>query len=190
MTGIWQLRPVGPSDAAALAHILVTANERAFRGIVPDQCLNFTEPQSAANWHRALTAGLPPDDFFVLIERADEPPVGYVWAGPSDDAGFRGQLRQINILPAYQRQGIGRLLVREAAAHLVARGIQSLWVETLRCNPNRLFYERLGAQYLGERPYDWDGVILPMCRYGWSDTRPLQLSCVTGSAIADNPSRH
>ena len=176
MSGIdWQFRPVFPSDAAALAHILVTANERAFRGIVPDQCLDFTEAQSAANWNRTLTAGLPPDDFFVLIERAGEPSIGYVWARPSDDARYRGELKHINILPAHQRQGIGRRLVRETAVHLAARGIDALWVETLRCNPNRPFYERLGAQYLGERPYDWDGVVLPACRYGWIDTRPLQM---------------
>ena len=170
-----QLRPVGPSDAAALAHILVTANERTFRGIVPDQCLDFTEAQSAANWHRSLTAGIPPDDFFVLVERAGDQPLGYVWARPSDDVAYRAELRHINIVPLHQGQGIGRLLVREAAVHLAARGIHSLWVETLRCNPNRAFYERLGAQYLSERPHDWDGVILPMCRYGWRDTAPLQM---------------
>jgi ribosomal protein S18 acetylase RimI-like enzyme len=170
----WQFRPVAPADAAVLAHILITANEHAFRGIVPDQCLDFTEAQSAANWHRTLAAGLPPDDFFLLIERAGDSPAGYIWAGPSpDDACYRGQLRQINILPAHQRQGLGRLLVREAAAQLAARGIHAVWAETLRCNPNRAFYERLGAQYLGERPYDWDGVVLPACRYGWTDTRLL-----------------
>ena len=162
----WELRPVCPSDAASLAHILVTANERAFRGIVPDRCLEFTEAQSTANWYRCLTGDVPPDDFFVLVERAGDPPAGYVWAGPSSDASYRGQLRQINILAAHQRQGIGWLLVGEAAVHLAARGIHSLWVETLRCNPNRAFYERLGAQFLSERPHDWDGVILPMCRYG------------------------
>src|SRR5690348_4910997 len=88
----WKLRPVGPTDAAVLAHILVTANERTFRGIVPDQCLDFTEAQSTANWHRTLTAGIPRGDFFVLIEAAGDQPAGYVWAGPSDDASYRGQL--------------------------------------------------------------------------------------------------
>jgi ribosomal protein S18 acetylase RimI-like enzyme len=186
-----QLRPVRPSDAAALAHILVTANEHTFRGIVPDQCLEFTEAQSAANWHRSLTAGIPREDFFVLIERAGHQPVGYVWARPSDDADYRAELRHLNIVPAHQRQGIGRLLVREAVVHLAALGIHSLSVETLRCNPNRAFYERLGAQYLSERPHDWDGVIMPMCRYGWADTRLLQVSrTVSNTSVANNPPLH
>src|SRR6185436_12142252 len=106
-----------------------------------------------------------------------------IWVRPSDDVTYRAELKQINIVPSHQRQGIGRLLVREAVAHLAARGIHSLWVETLRCNPNRAFYERLGAQYLSERPHDWDGVILPMCRYGWPDTRPLQIAVQPADAV-------
>lgn len=35
-------RHVLPTDAAALAHILVTANDHAFRGLIPDQCLTFS----------------------------------------------------------------------------------------------------------------------------------------------------
>jgi ribosomal protein S18 acetylase RimI-like enzyme len=168
-----RLRPVTASDAAALADILVIANEHAFRGIVPDQCLALTEAQSAANWQRTLDGGIAPADIFDLVEDAANQRVGYVWAGPSDDATHHGRIRQIMILPAHQRQGIGRLLVRRAALHLAARGIRSLDVEVLQCNPNRPFYERLGARFLSDRPYDWDGIILPMCRYGWNDTRPL-----------------
>lgn len=170
----WRLRPVNPSDAATLAHILITANEHTFRGIVPERCLDFTEAQSAANWRRSLTQEPPPEEIFDIIESAAGQCVGYVWAGPTDDARYRGELKQIMILPSHQRRGLGRLLMRHAAAHLAEQGIQSMQVEVLRCNPNRAFYERLGARYLGERPYDWDGVIMPMCRYGWTDTLALR----------------
>ena len=168
-----RLRPVTPSDAAALAHILTTANAHAFRGIVPDQCLAFTEAESAANWQRTLDNGIPPGEIFDLVEGPDDQPVGYVWARPSDDATYHARLGQIMILPSHQRQGIGRSLVQHAARHFADQGIRSMDVEVLRCNPNRAFYERLGARHLDERPYDWDGVILPMCRYGWTDTGPL-----------------
>jgi hypothetical protein len=50
------LRDVQVGDAEALAHILVTVGESAFRGRVPDQCLTFTEAESATNWKRTLTA--------------------------------------------------------------------------------------------------------------------------------------
>lgn len=52
------IRDVVPDDADALAHILITAEEHTFRGLVPDACLQSTEAESAANWKRFLTRGL------------------------------------------------------------------------------------------------------------------------------------
>jgi ribosomal protein S18 acetylase RimI-like enzyme len=171
-----KLRDVRADDASALAHVLVTANLANYRGLVPEQCLTFTEAESAANWSRSLNAGLPPRDFMYLVEDGTHGGViGYGWAGPTENDGtFRGELRQINLLPEYQRRGIGRFLVREIARRLRdEQGIASLRVEVLRCNPNRPFYERLGARFVSERPYDWDGVMFPMCLYGWPDTGAL-----------------
>ena len=170
------LRDVRSDDAGTLAHILVTANLATFRGLVPEQCLTFTEAESAANWSRSLSAGLPPSAFMYLVEEGTHGRViGYGWAGPTEsDRTFRAELRQINLLPEYQRRGIGRLLVRKIARRLHdEQGIDSLRVEVLRCNPNRPFYERLAARFVCERPHDWDGVTLPMCLYGWPDTRVL-----------------
>ncbi len=38
-----------PLAPTALAHILVQANELAFRGLIPDPLLEFSEAESAAN---------------------------------------------------------------------------------------------------------------------------------------------
>ncbi len=168
------LRDVLPSDAPALAYILCTANEQTFRGLVPDQCLEFPETESVANWQRTLTDGLPDGDFMVMAVIPNGQVVGYAWSGANDkDALFQAELRQLMILPAYQRQGIGKRLMIYAAKHLLQRGLQSMRVEVLRINPNRAFYERLGAKYQTEYPYDWDGVALTMCVYGWPDIRSL-----------------
>ena len=167
------LRDVHVGDAEALAHILVTANEVAFRGRVPDQCLTFTEPESAANWQRMLIEGLPAGDVLVVAESPGGPPVGYAWGGPYNDPTYGGELRQISVLPSAQGNGIGRRLVSHVARRLATQGISSLRVEALRANPNHGFYERLGARHVAESTYDWDGVVLPMSVYGWTDTRSL-----------------
>jgi ribosomal protein S18 acetylase RimI-like enzyme len=168
------LRDMHASDAEALAHVLITANEAAFRGRIPDQCLTFTEAESAANWRRTLREGLPPEDFLIVAEPPGGAPIGYAWGGPHDDPVYRGEIRQLAVLPSAQRHGIGRAIVRQVAGRLATRGISSLRVEVLRANPNRGFYERLGARYLGEHPCELDGVVLPMCVYGWLDTQALR----------------
>jgi ribosomal protein S18 acetylase RimI-like enzyme len=167
------IRDVVPEDAAALAHVLITANEAAFRGRVPDQCLEFTEAESAANWQRMLVQlGLPAGDFMIVAQTSTALVVGYAWGGPrTQDTVYSGELRQLYVLPAYQRRGIGRRLVCHVAGRLAEQGLHSLRVEVLQVNPNRVFYERLGGTFVSQHPYDWDGVILPMYVYGWADSR-------------------
>lgn len=168
------LRDVVPTDAHALAHVLITANEAAFRGRVPDQCLESSEIESAANWQHTLSEGLPADDFMLVAQTLDGEVIGYAWGGPStQNAPSLGELRQLSVLPTYQRRGIGRRLVCAVARRLGEQGINSMMVEVLRVNPNRAFYERLGGVFVSEHPYDWDGVTLSMCVYRWIDTEAL-----------------
>lgn len=81
-----------------------------------------------------------------MIQSEDGTVVGYAWGVPRDgDALYGAELKQIMILPTVQRQGIGRRLVRYIVARFAEQGVHSLLVEVLRENPNRAFYEHLGA---------------------------------------------
>src|SRR4051812_14231130 len=139
------LRDMLPSDAPAPAHILIEANEHAFRGLIPDQCLEFTEDESAAIWQRTFLSGLPADDFMIAATLSTGEMIGYTWGGPNTkEPDFAGELRQVSVLPEYQGQGIGRQLVCALAQRLLDQDLHSMRVEVLRVNPNRAFYERLG----------------------------------------------
>ena len=161
------------SDASTLAYLLVTSNE-SFRGHVPDQCLAFTEEKSAANWRKFLSGGLHKSHSIFIARIPSGIPVGYAWGcSTENDPGYAGELKQISVLPDYHRMGIGRALVQEVARRLAVRGIYSLSVHVLEVNPNRVFYERLGAVYVSQHPYDWDGFITPEYVYGWQNTQVL-----------------
>jgi hypothetical protein len=56
------------------------------------------------------------------------------------------------VQPTYHRQCIGRLLLWDVAQKLAEQDVESLCVRVLKDNPNRSFYERLGGQYVSERP--------------------------------------
>ncbi len=73
----------------------------------------------------------------------------------------------MGVLPGYQRQGIGKALVFDLLDRLQAVGIYTVGVRVMSVNPNRHFYERLGAEFLREVPYDWNGVVLPQSVYRW-----------------------
>jgi ribosomal protein S18 acetylase RimI-like enzyme len=168
-------RDVTPADAAGLASVLVSANESAFRGRVPDVCLEFSEAESTANWQRFFAdGGLPGGDFIIIAQDNMGRVAGYTWGGPYlSDANYRGEVRQLAVHPDFQRQGLGRRLVQMVAARLSRRDCYSLRVDVLEVNPNRAFYERLGAVYVTQGPYEWEGVTLVSYTYGWVDTAAL-----------------
>lgn len=165
------IRDVSANDSDALAHILVTAGNHAFTDLVPQQCLQFTESESAINWKKAFARNfLTENDVFVVAETPQKTVMGYAWGRPSNkEAEYKGELYQIHVLPDYQGQGIGRLLLNSVAQKLSEQGINSLRVNVLQVNPNRRFYEYMGALLVSQEIYDWDGVPMIACIYGWRD---------------------
>jgi ribosomal protein S18 acetylase RimI-like enzyme len=167
-----RIRPAVPNDAEAIANVMITAMRSAFEGIVPDRCLQW--PDSAADWKQAITADFGTGIFLDVAQISGGLIVAYAMGSRiTDDPLYPGELLQLNVLPGYQRQGIGALLVLHVARRLAEQNIHSLRVKVMRVNPYRIFYERLGAHYLSEHPYDWDGVMLPECIYGWKDSNVL-----------------
>jgi GNAT superfamily N-acetyltransferase len=194
------VREITPDDAEALAHIIVTATKHAFTGLVPDvyatwlsederaaccvqamadgrdvaEALAMAEDaKSAANWRRSMAHEWEPSEILLAAEYDGEM-VGFAIGRPSaGDLEYRGELTALYVLPSHQGRGVGRILLRAVAQRLAMQGIHSLKVGVLRVNPNRPFYERLGAQYLYDREYNESGFVQPECVYGWKDTREL-----------------
>ncbi|MGH3306834.1 MAG: GNAT family N-acetyltransferase [Nocardioides sp.] len=74
------------------------------------------------------------------------------------------------VLPDRHRQGVGRLLLQEAASELATLGFSTLLIGVLTANlPARAFYEAMGGQEIGQRTFDEEGDLLPGTLYAWSD---------------------
>jgi GNAT superfamily N-acetyltransferase len=176
----------GVGDCLDLGKSLVSANESAFRGLVPDACLEWTAEQSAANWTRNFKDDgmLKDGECLYVAEVENGRVVGLASLGdvrPLDkvdqpvDPVYAYELLVLNVDADWHRLGIGRQLVARAASELVAKDINHLLVRVLKDNPNRYFYERMGAVYLGSEPYNWDGYQTQQLIYGWTDTGKLVL---------------
>ncbi len=169
------IREATPADATALADIVIESIETAFRGRVPDQCLAWlTRDESVANWRKFMSRDDRDDGWFLYVAEVAGAVVGCALGGPQpNEPGRPGEVKLLGVLPAYQGRGIGRRLMTCVAERLARAGMQSLLVRVLLVNPHRPFYERLGAQYQREEPYDWNGVTLAMGVYRWPDTAVL-----------------
>ena len=180
-----QIRDARLDDCPALGHVLVSAMRDAFRGRVPDHCLEWLTPEvSATNWARNFEPGgsLERGSCLLVAETAAAEVVGLALLGdmrvetlsdPQLATRFPRELLTIHVDPQWQRMGVGRQLVASVTQVLRQEGTRRLLVRVLFENPNRAFYERLGAVRLGTAPYDWEGYLTEEILYGWDDVDRL-----------------
>jgi len=176
-----EIRHARIDDCPALGRIIVNATQDAFRGRVPDQCLNWLTPEeSAANWAKNFKTeqSLDVGDYLFVAETTSSRVVGLAMLSkitPEDGyklsilKEYAYELRSIQVDPEWQRQGIGQLLVSRVADELRQKKETHLLVRVLVDNPNSGFYEHLGAVRLGSRPYEWEGYPTEDVLYGWED---------------------
>jgi|SRR5690606_16724216 len=179
------IRPARPDDAVAIARVQVATWNTTYRGLVPDEYLDNMEEEPRARHWRDVTsrnAEAAGNRFVIVAEDTGRGVVGFAAAGPErrGDPHFRGELEAIYILIDYQRQGIGRQLVREVAQRLLQRGFNTMLVWVLAENPFRGFYEALGGRLVRSEPITIGGKTLDMWAYGWDDIRHLAGHTGTG----------
>lgn len=169
------IRRAQPDDADACAAIHVAAWEASYRGIVPDE--EFAR-RPLARGQRQWRDWLARDDNVTLV--ACDPAgrvLGFAGANLVDrtQTGFDSYLAMLYLQPEMKGRGLGKALLAEMAAELIALGARSMVLRTLRLNASRAFYERLGARLVREDvPIDagvFDDVV-----YAFDDLRVLAVS--------------
>jgi GNAT superfamily N-acetyltransferase len=181
------IRQARIEDCPALGRIIVAATQDAFRGLVPDHCLKWLTPEeSAANWAKNFQSDqqLGPGDFLFVAEIKPHGVIGLAFlselSANDDDPDLNGlktfshELLSLQVDPTWQRQGVGLRLVSRVADQVWHEGATHLLVRVLVENPNRGFYEHLGALRLGSRPYKWEGYETEEVFYGWDDMNELR----------------
>jgi len=173
------------NDCPALAETLIKATQHAFRGRVPDHCLEWITPEeSAANWatnfktEQSLNDGM----YLFVAETGSSGVIGFAMLCPLEpktthfqfiDQGYSHELRSLQVLPSWQKKGIGRQLIVKVADQVTAEGGTCLLVKMLVDNPNMGFYEHLGAMRLGSNPFSWDGYLTKEIVFGWENISNL-----------------
>ena len=168
----FEIRPGTGDDLFMIAGVLVDTWQSAFRGLLADDVLDGMSREEQAVRH-ARRMGAPGVGYFVAVDPSAEV-IGFVNFGPGrgrvpDDIH---EIYALYVRAEYQGLGIGTALVRAAARHSAGQEARSLFAWVLAGNPNRRFYEKLGASAvemagigLGNRTYDqvaylWEDITL------------------------------
>ncbi len=176
-------RTPGPSirrgvveDAAEASRLHTETWRTSYRGLVPDDLLDQLAP---TRWEQGWRRGFDSVDptRIVQVAEIDGRIVGFVAAGRSrggSPPGYPGEVHALYVHPERQGRGIGRTLLRAAAAGLVARGLVPIVIWTLFDNPrSRGFYAARGGTVIAEKNEQFDGSLLHEVAYGWPDAAPL-----------------
>jgi GNAT superfamily N-acetyltransferase len=160
------------SDAGAIAQVHVATWRTAYRGIVPQACLDSLDLNARKqNWAEWLGR----DGVAVFVAEAEGRLCGFIAGGrlrePVGDCDC--EIYAIYVLADAQRRRIGSGLMSLLASDLAAKGFARPAVWVLAANPSRHFYTRLGAQPIAEKPIEIGGVELVEVAYGWENMDPL-----------------
>jgi GNAT superfamily N-acetyltransferase len=151
------IRDATALDVPALASLHVTT-WNATHGWRPN---GPTYELRERQWRDAF--GYPDGSWFCLVvERPNSALVGFAkgMLYDGDLQGFGGELNKIYLLREYQRQGLGRRLVGNAARRFLSQGITSMVLFGEVTNPSCRFWEVLS----GERLYSANGEFHGGCR--------------------------
>jgi len=169
-----EIRPGRTADVFAIGRVLVETWRATFRGLLDDAFLKGMSPAEQAVRHmgRRNAAGV---GHFVAIERKTGNLVGFINYGPARYATPTpvGEIYALYVLPVYQGRGIGAELVRSVARYMVEGGAVTLSAWVLSTNPNRVFYERLGASVVEIGIITLGGHRYEQVAYAWHDLHLL-----------------
>jgi histidine triad (HIT) family protein len=176
------IRRAGPPDAARVAELHVEGWQE-FRAFVPaDVIARRTVATRTDEWAKFLREG--PSGTWTNVAELDGAVVGFVSSRllATPEYGARGEIKNLFVAAGHRGSGVGKALLADAARRLAANGGEPIVLYSFTGNPYRRAYERLGGAVVGERPTEWDGIVVPETAYLWASAAD-----VVGAVYAHAP---
>jgi ribosomal protein S18 acetylase RimI-like enzyme len=164
------IRSARPGDAPGIARVETETWRDAYPTLLPGSYL-VDNPGSRSRWRKRLRGG---GRNILIAEAAPRQIIAYATWGPvgrhhaRPGGGAAGQLYELYVDADHREKGIGRGLCAEVARRMVRRGMGTLYVEVLEGNPNRFFYEALGARLVARTHHEFAGQRLVSVVYLWT----------------------
>jgi len=169
------IRVARPGDAPGIARVETETWRDAYPTLLPGTFL-VQNLGDRSRWQQRLQGGVRNA---LVAEAAPRRIVAYATWGPAGwhrarlGGSAAGQLYELYVHTDHREKGIGRCLCTEVARRLADWGVGAFYVEVLEGNPNRFFYEALGARLVARTHHDFAGQRLPSVVYLWTDLKTL-----------------
>jgi len=164
------VRRAQPGDAEALALVIETAWNVAYRGILSDAAFEeLRHLWTQDSWRQTL---LHPREAHLVLAAVDEDddPVGVAHVGPDRFGGQNwAEIHMLYVMPGYQRLGLGRRLLCEAFRLMSEAGFTSGIIWALSAADSGGFYARLGGKEMYHRDSIEGGQSVAQTGYVWLD---------------------
>jgi GNAT superfamily N-acetyltransferase len=169
------LRQAVVSDAKTIAALHAESWRSAYRGILNDDYLdNGVFPERETYWQETLKTPRP-ERRYVLLAEQDNKLSAFVSVFLDEEPKYGALLHNLHVLPHLKGQGLGRLLMREAARWTLEHHVKQMHLWVFEANTQaRKFYEALGGEVVEKRLESVAGnVEREILRYVWRDIKRL-----------------
>ncbi|MDV2581808.1 GNAT family N-acetyltransferase [Alkalibacillus haloalkaliphilus] len=164
-----KIREANISDASGIGKVHVDSWRTTYKGIVPDDFLNnLTYEKREKLWINNISAQ---DQYIIVAEDESGQIVGFASGGKrvTNVQENAGDLTSIYILEEFQGQGVGTKLMKDMFAYFREVGYNTIFVEVLKSNETKFFYEAFGAVYHEAKTITIQEKELDLLIYKWTE---------------------
>ena len=168
-----KIRRATEKDLIGIAQVHVETWQSTYKGIIPEDYLqSLTIENRLKNWQRHLKT-LHTATF--IAENEAGAVIGFAIGGPEQTSHplYQAEIYAIYILDTYQRNGVGKQLIKPIAKLFEEKKYPNMIIWALEENSNHLFYQSLGGQIVASKNISINGKVLKEIGYGWDSIHDL-----------------
>ncbi|MDD2876324.1 MAG: GNAT family N-acetyltransferase [Acidiphilium sp.] len=160
------------ADAPGIGVVHVASWRSTYAGVLPEPVLTgLSAPRQAGYYDRVIRGG---GVVYVAVASGSDAGseggsrvVGFITARRRREGIAEGEVETLYVLDDFRDRGLGRQLLRAGAAHLAAKGCNSVFVWVLADNPSRWFYVRMGGTHVADGTVGVGGAQVAQTAYRW-----------------------
>lgn len=168
------IRKAALKDAKGIAKVHVDSWRTTYKNIVPDDYLEkLSYDQRTELWKRNIVRN---NNIIYVAENHQGDIVGFAGGGQREENQVEkvGDLTSIYILEDYQGEGIGKELLRQLVIQFEELALDHVFVEVLKDNKTRYFYEHYGATLVETKEITIAGKPLELLVYKLGDIKQVR----------------